>query len=78
VEHGGAVERKPRVRSVGPTLVVLFVLGVLLLNFPVLAIFNRGATVGGLPVLYVYLFGVWIGGIVAVLLLARRPWDDTD
>jgi hypothetical protein len=41
-----------------------------------MAIFNRAASVGGIPVLYVYLFGLWVAGIVAVVLLARVPWDD--
>jgi hypothetical protein len=61
----------------GPSakLALLLGLGVLLLNFPVLAIFNRAAVVLGVPVLYVYLFAVWAVGIVAVFLLARRPWD---
>jgi hypothetical protein len=56
----------------GERLVVLFLLGALLINFPVLAIFNRSATVGGVPLLYVYLFGIWAAGIVAVFALARR------
>jgi hypothetical protein len=56
-------------------LLVLFATGVLLLNAPVLAIFNRAATIGGVPVLYVYLFAVWTVGIVAVLVLARDDHD---
>jgi hypothetical protein len=64
------------VRPVGPKLVLLFVVGALLLSFPVLAVFNRPAVVAGVPVLYLYLFGVWAAGIAAVLILARRPWDD--
>jgi hypothetical protein len=65
-------------RGVGEKLALLFVLGALLLNFPVLAIFNRHAEVAGMPVLYLYLFGVWIAGIAAVLALARRRWDDEE
>jgi type IV secretory pathway VirB3-like protein len=56
--------------------VLLFVVGALLLSYPVLAIFNRPAMLAGIPVLYLYLFGVWLAGIVAVFALARRPWDD--
>lgn len=59
----------------GGKLVLLFVVGVLLLNFPVLAIWNRATTVGGIPLLYLYLFGVWAAGIGAVLALSRRPWE---
>lgn len=60
----------------GPRLLVLFGLGVLLLSFPVLAVFNRPAMLAGVPVLYLYLFGVWVAGIAAVFVLARTPWDD--
>jgi hypothetical protein len=56
----------------GERLTLLFVVGTVLINFPVLAIFNRDLTVGGFPTLYLYLFGVWAVGIVAVFLLVRR------
>ncbi len=65
-------------RRTAEKLALLFALGGLLLNFPVLAIFNRAATVAGVPVLYVYLFGVWCAGIVAVAVLARSRWDDEE
>jgi hypothetical protein len=61
--------------AMGGKLVLLFVVGALLLNFPVLDIFSRGRTLAGVPVLYLYLFGVWVAGIAAVFLLARKPWD---
>ena len=56
----------------GERLGLIFVIGVLLITFPLLAIFNRAAMIGGIPILYLYLFGVWAAGIVAVFLLARR------
>lgn len=65
-------------RRVGEKLVLLFALTALILNFPVLAIFNRGSTLGGIPVLYLYLFGVWIAVIASVLVLARERWDDEE
>ncbi|HET9489906.1 MAG TPA: hypothetical protein VFR64_09170 [Methylomirabilota bacterium] len=63
-------------KGVTGKLVLLFIGGALLLNFPLLAIFNRGLVVGGVPGLYLYLFGLWIVGIAAVYVLARTPWDD--
>lgn len=63
-------------RRTAEKLTLLFVLGVLLINFPLLAIFNRPATVEGLPILYVYLFAVWTAGILAVFLLTRKQGDD--
>lgn len=56
----------------GERLVLLFLVGLLLINFPLLAIFNQSATVAGIPILYVYLFGVWAAGIMAVFALSRR------
>ena len=53
-------------------LALICVIGVLLTNFPVLAIFNRSWTVAGIPILYLYLFVVWGIGIGAAWLLARR------
>lgn len=53
-------------------LLLLFVLGALLTNFPVFAVANRADTLAGVPILYVYLFGVWAAGIVAVFVLIGR------
>jgi hypothetical protein len=52
-------------------LVALFVLGALLLTFPLLALFNVGARVAGIPLLYAYLFGAW-GLLIGLLGLAAR------
>ena len=40
-------------------LVALCMLGVLLFNYPLLALFNVAATVFGIPVLYAYIFSAW-------------------
>ena len=40
-------------------LVVLCILGILLFNYPMLALFNVAATVFGIPVLYAYIFTAW-------------------
>ncbi len=65
-------------KVVGAKLVLLFVLGAFVLNFPVLAVFNRGGTLAGIPVLYLYLFGVWVAGIAAVWVLGRARWEDEE
>lgn len=59
-------------------VVLLFAAGALLLNFPVLAVFNRTATVAGIPVFYLYLFGAWAAGVAAVYLLVRVRTGDED
>ena len=51
----------------GPRLVCLFLLGVLLFNYPVLALFNVRGSFAGVPILYAYLFIAWglLIGLVA-------------
>jgi hypothetical protein len=40
-------------------LAALCMLGVLLFNYPMLALFNVPATAFGIPVLYLYIFSAW-------------------
>jgi hypothetical protein len=66
------------VKRVAEKLALLFVLGAVLINFPVLAIWNRAWTIAGIPVLYLYLFGVWLAAILAIFVLARSRWPDEE
>jgi hypothetical protein len=59
--------KKPSLRA--HRIVTLFLLACLLFNYPVLALFNVGATAAGVPVLYVYLFGAWGVTIAAAAIL---------
>jgi len=45
-------------------LVALFIVGILLFNYPVLQLFSDAKLVFGIPILYLYLFGCWIAVIV--------------
>jgi hypothetical protein len=56
----------------GKRLIAVFLLGVVLLNFPVLTVVEAGQRVFGLPPLFLYLFGVWAGLIVLLALLVER------
>jgi len=40
-------------------LVALFLLGCVLLNYPILSLFNLEILIFGLPLLYVYIFFTW-------------------
>jgi len=53
-------------------LIVVFLLGVLLFNYPLLALFNRTANVAGIPVLYLYIFGAWAALIGLAALVVER------
>ena len=44
----------------------------LLLNFPLLQIFNHDTLLAGIPVLVLYLHGVWILDIVGLYALGSR------
>lgn len=53
-------------------LAALFLLGVVLFNYPVLALFNRAADVLGIPVLYAFIFGAWTAVIGLLALVVER------
>ena len=65
-----------RMTPTGQRLVALFLLGCLLLNFPLLYLFERDATIGGLPLLFVYVFAAWIALIALVALVVERGDSD--
>ncbi len=52
-------------------VVALFALGVVLLSWPFLTIFNVARPVLGIPALVLYLFAVW-AAIIAVLFWVTR------
>jgi hypothetical protein len=52
----------------GQRMIALCMLGCVLFNFPILALFNVPATLLGVPVLYAYIFLAW------ALLIALMAW----
>ena len=56
----------------GPRLVAVFLLGLLLFNYPLLALFNRPATLFGIPLLYAYIFVAWAVLIGLLALVVER------
>ena len=59
----------------GQRLVALFLLGCLLLNYPIFALFAGPAELFGVPLLYVYLFFVWALLIALTGLVVERKRD---
>jgi hypothetical protein len=47
------------------------IMGFLLINYPLLQIFNLDTTLGGIPLLVLYLHGVWIAAIIALYALGK-------
>ena len=56
--------------SKGQRFVALCMLGMLLFNYPVLALFNVPGTLFGVPVLYAYIFIAWAVLIALMALVA--------
>jgi hypothetical protein len=57
--------------SKGQRFTALCALGMLLFNYPILALFNVTGTVFGVPVLYAYIFVVWAVLIALMAMLAE-------
>ncbi len=55
----------------GQRLAAVCMLGALLFNFPILALFNVPGTLFGVPALYAYLFIAWAVLIAVMALLAE-------
>lgn len=59
---------KPSIKT--QRLVAVFVLGNLLFNYPLLALFNHPELLGGVPLLFVYVFAAWalLIGLLALVI----------
>jgi hypothetical protein len=57
-----------RAGATGQRLAAIFVMGCVLLNYPILSLFSRSEAVAGIPLLYVYVFAAWtlLIGLMAV------------
>ena len=62
----------PKSSRKGQRLFGLFLLGCLLFNYPLIALFNSRASVFGIPLLYAYLFVAWTLLIVLVAVIVER------
>ena len=54
-------------------LIAVFLLGCLLLNYPLLSLFGSGGSVFGIPVLFAYIFGAWLLLIVVMAVVVEMP-----
>ena len=62
--------------SRGQRFVALCMLGILLFNYPVLALFNVPGSVFGIPVLYAYIFTAWAALIALMAMVAESRGRD--
>jgi hypothetical protein len=59
----------------GQRLAALFLLGCLLLNYPLVSLFAGTAQIFGVPLLYVYVFVAWALVIGLIALVVERSSD---
>ncbi|RLJ65098.1 hypothetical protein [Sulfurisoma sediminicola] len=64
-----------RSRLTAQRLAALFLLGCVLFNYPVLALFNRAASVLGVPVLYAWIFAAWLALIAVMAFVIEKRRD---
>jgi hypothetical protein len=72
---GAAAEERRAMKTsamTGQRLVALFLLGTLLFNYPLLAVFDRAALFLGIPGLYAYIFCCWALLIGLLALVVER------
>ena len=63
----------PEVKRKKERLVVMLVVGAIVLNYPLLALFSRIKLLFGIPILYLYIFSIWVFLIVGVALILEKP-----
>lgn len=57
----------------GQRLIAVFLGGALLINYPLLSLFDLAEPVlGGIPLLYAYVFAIWLALILAMAWIIER------
>ncbi len=59
----------------GQRLAAVFLLGCVLLNYPILFLFNKAEGIFGIPPLYLYIFGAWAFLIGLMAFVIERMED---
>jgi hypothetical protein len=66
------MRKHPNPVSLREAWVLCFILGVIMLNFPFLQIFNKETGLFGFPVLFLYFFLGWPLSILVIYLFSRK------
>jgi hypothetical protein len=59
----------------GQRLVAIFLMGCVLLDYPILSLFARPVELAGVPLLFAYVFAAWVVLIVLMALVTERTRD---
>jgi len=62
-----------RFDATGQRLAAVFLMGCVLLNYPILSLFARSEEIAGIPLLYAYVFGAWVLLVVLMALVIELP-----
>ena len=70
--------KEPHTTSTREAWILCLILGVIMLNFPFLQIFNTGRSIFGIPTLIFYFFVGWPISILVILLFVLRLQREED
>ena len=63
--------------SLRESWIIFFILGIIMLDYPFLHIFNKPALLLNLPLLFLYFFGGWCVSIIVIWLFTRSINTDS-
>ena len=58
--------------------IIFFVMGIVMLNFPFMKIFNRADTIFGYPLLFIYFTVGWAVSIIVIYLFTRAAEPESE
>lgn len=62
--------------SLKESWVIFFILGIIMMNYPFLHIFNKNIIIYGVPLLFVYIIGGWAISILVIFLFTKSIHAD--
>ena len=62
--------------SLTESWIIFFILGIIMLDYPFLHIFNKPAVLLNLPLLFIYFIGGWCISIIVIYLFTRSIKTD--
>lgn len=70
--------KNPNTLQIKEAWILFFILGVVMLNYPFIQIFNKTTTIFGIPTLILYFMLGWPGSILVIYLFSKRLGKDSD
>ncbi len=64
--------------SLKESWVIFFILGIIMMNYPFLHIFNKNIIIHGIPLLLIYIIGGWAVSILVIFLFTKSIRSGSD